>query len=144
MITLEQIQIKLAQTIKQSGLTQTEIGRQLGISQSTISHYTKGNKMPALDTFANLCAILDADPAEILCINEYGAPIENKPKMTPMKPEIQRLYDNLSDDDKRFALEMLRRIQPTDTDDVGADLTTFEETTEFGQYKNHRKINQKK
>ena len=69
MITLEQIQEKLAEAIKQSGISQTTLAKKLGISQPTISHYIKGDKMPALDTFANLCAILDIDSNDILCIN---------------------------------------------------------------------------
>ena len=36
----------------------TAIAKKLGISQQTISHYIKGDKMPALDTFANLCVII--------------------------------------------------------------------------------------
>lgn len=67
MITLQQIQVKLTEAIKNSGLTQTEIGKGLGVSQQTISHYVKGDKMPALDTFANLCILLEIDPSEILC-----------------------------------------------------------------------------
>ena len=66
MVTLEMIQKNLATAIKQSGLTQTELGKRLGVSQQTISHYLKGNKLPALDTFANLCAIIDVNPADIL------------------------------------------------------------------------------
>ncbi len=71
MITLEKIRKRVAEAIKQSGLTQTELARRLGIGQQTISHYVKGDKMPALDTFANLCAVLDVDPAYILCIKDY-------------------------------------------------------------------------
>ncbi len=71
MITLEKIRKRVAEAIKQSGLTQTELARRLGIRQQTISHYVKGDKMPALDTFANLCAVLDVDPAYILCIKDY-------------------------------------------------------------------------
>ncbi len=70
MITLKQIQIKLAEAIKLSGMPQAELARLLGVSQSLISHYLHGNKMPALDTFANLCKILDFDTNDILCINE--------------------------------------------------------------------------
>ena len=66
MVTLELIQKNLATAIKQSGLTQTELGRRLGVSQQTISHYLKGDKLPALDTFANLCAIIDVNPQDIL------------------------------------------------------------------------------
>lgn len=68
MITLDMIRQKIVEAIKQSGLTQIELARRLGINPSTISHYIKGDKMPALDTFANLCAILDVDSNDILCI----------------------------------------------------------------------------
>ncbi len=71
MVKLDKIQQRLAEAIKQSGLTQTELARRLGIKQQQISCYIKGQKMPALDTFANLCAVLDLDANEILCINEY-------------------------------------------------------------------------
>ncbi len=66
MIILETIQARIGESIKESGMTHTEIGKKLGISQQTISHYVKGDKMPALDTFANLCALLDVDPAYVL------------------------------------------------------------------------------
>ena len=71
MITTAQIQKKIAEAIKLSGKTQAEIGRKLGISQQTVSHYVKGDKLPALDTLANLCVLLDVDPAEILCTDDY-------------------------------------------------------------------------
>ena len=67
MITIEQIHIRLAEAIKQSGLSQTAIAKKLGVSQQTISHYIKGNKLPALDTLANLCKLLDVDTNYILC-----------------------------------------------------------------------------
>ncbi len=68
MITLEDIQKRLAEVIKQSGMTQTEISKLLNVRQSNISHYVKGDKFPALDTLANLCKILDADANYILCL----------------------------------------------------------------------------
>ena len=70
MITLNQIQIKLAEAIKQSGMTQTAIAKQLNVSPTQVCSYVRGRKMPALDTFANLCAILDVDTNDILCIDD--------------------------------------------------------------------------
>ena len=70
MITLEMIRERLIESIRISGLTQTEIAKRLGIKQPTVGQYLSGRSMPALDTFANLCKILDADPAYILCINQ--------------------------------------------------------------------------
>ena len=66
MITLTEIQKRLATEIKNSGISQTELAKLLGIKQPTIGQYISGRAMPALDTFANLCVVLDVDPAEIL------------------------------------------------------------------------------
>lgn len=71
MITLQQIRKELSEHIKQCGITQSELALRLGVSQQTISHYVKGDKMPALDTFANLCAVLDIDANDVLCIGDY-------------------------------------------------------------------------
>ncbi len=70
MITLEQIKNRLSETIKNSGITQTAIAKQLGIRQQTVSHYVKGDIMPALDTLANLCKVIDVSPAYILYFEE--------------------------------------------------------------------------
>lgn len=73
MIVLKQIQEKIIQSIKESGLTQTELAKRLGIKQPpTVGQYLSGRAMPALDTFANLCAILDLDPSDILYLNEFN------------------------------------------------------------------------
>ena len=68
MIILDKISERLIEAIKQSGLSQTEIAKRLGIKQPTVGQYLSGRAMPALDTFANLCEILDLDPAYILCL----------------------------------------------------------------------------
>lgn len=70
MTTLTEIQARLIETIKQSNLKQAEIAKRIGIKQQQISCYLHGRKMPALDTFANLCKTLDVDPAYILCIRD--------------------------------------------------------------------------
>lgn len=77
MITLEQIRAKIIDAIKQSGLTQSELARRLGIGQQTVSEYLRGRSMPALDTLANLCALLDLDANDVLCIHEYAEPNNN-------------------------------------------------------------------
>lgn len=66
MITLDQIRDNLVVEIKESGLSQSEIARRLNIKQQAVSQYITGQTMPALDTFANLCKILDVSADEIL------------------------------------------------------------------------------
>ncbi len=73
MIQATQIQQRLREAIKQSGMTQTEIAKKVGIIQQSVAQYISGRAMPALDTFANLCAILDVDPADILCLDLFKA-----------------------------------------------------------------------
>lgn len=70
MVTLGQIHKRLVESIKQSGYSQTHIAKMLNVSQQTISHYVKGDKMPALDTLANLCRVIDVSPAYILCFED--------------------------------------------------------------------------
>lgn len=70
MITLEQIRNNLQQELRECGLSQKEIANKLQISKQTVSCYFLGKKLPALDTFANLCKELDIDPAQILCIKK--------------------------------------------------------------------------
>lgn len=66
-ISTEDIKIRLAQAIKQSKLSQTDIAKALGVSQQAISSYVTGQTMPALETLANLCKLLDEDTNYILC-----------------------------------------------------------------------------
>lgn len=71
MITMEQIKQHIAEAIKHSGMTQTELAKKLDVKQQQISCYIKGQKAPSLDTLAKLCAVLDVDANEILCVNKY-------------------------------------------------------------------------
>ncbi len=71
MITLNQIQEKLAYAITHSNMTQTAIANALNIKPTQICSYVNGRKMPALDTFANLCKLLDIDTNEILCQEDF-------------------------------------------------------------------------
>ncbi len=70
MITNGQIQKRLQETLRQSTISQTELAKRLGISQSTIAHYLRGDALPSLETFANFCEILDVEPAYILCLSD--------------------------------------------------------------------------
>ena len=70
MITLEQIKEKFQHELNECKLTQAEIAHKSNISKQTVNCYFHGKKMPALDTFANLCKELDIDPLHILCLDE--------------------------------------------------------------------------
>lgn len=69
MITKAQIKKKLAETIQNSGIKQSEIAKALNVSQPTVSKYANGYSLPTLKTFVKLCKLLDVSANEILCQN---------------------------------------------------------------------------
>ena len=68
MVILEEIRNNLIEAIKLSGISQVELAKKLNIKQPTVAQYLSGRAMPSLDTFANICIILDLDANEILNI----------------------------------------------------------------------------
>lgn len=66
MIKIEDIQKRLREEIKSSNISQKELAKRLGINPSTVSKYLRLDKFPSLETFANICEILDVSADEIL------------------------------------------------------------------------------
>ncbi len=67
---LKDIQQRLRQAIKQSGLQQNYIAKCVGVSAQTVSKYMREDIFPALDTFAKLCALIDVSADYILGISK--------------------------------------------------------------------------
>lgn len=68
MIKIEDIQKRLREAIQYSNISQKELAEKLKINPSTVSKYMRLDKYPSLDTFANICEILDVSADEILGI----------------------------------------------------------------------------
>jgi transcriptional regulator with XRE-family HTH domain len=68
MTTIIEIQNALIEALKQQTFTQAELAEKIGVTQSMISHYISGRKLPALDTLSRICSVLDLDANEILCV----------------------------------------------------------------------------
>ena len=66
MITITEIQKRLREAIQYSNISQKELAAKLKINPSTVSKYMRLDKYPSLDTFANICEILDVSADEIL------------------------------------------------------------------------------
>ena len=66
MIEISDIQRRLREAIKTSPLSQKEIAERLHVDPSTITRYMRDDKFPSIDTFANICEILDVSSDEIL------------------------------------------------------------------------------
>ena len=70
MVDIKTIQDRIVETIKTSGMSQTQLAKQLGVSQSCIAHYVSKDILPSLDTLAKLCIVCDVSPEYILCFDE--------------------------------------------------------------------------
>ena len=66
MIKIEEIQKRLREAIQYGNISQKELAEKLGVNPSTVSKYMRLDKFPSLDTFANICKILDVSADEIL------------------------------------------------------------------------------
>ena len=62
----ETLKIKLANALQQSQYDIPTLAKQLGISQKVLESYVKGEKLPSIVVFANICKILNLDAAEIV------------------------------------------------------------------------------
>ena len=70
MIEIVEIQKRLREAIKYSNISQKELAEKLGVNPSTVSKYMRLDKFPSIDTFANICKILDVSADEILGLTE--------------------------------------------------------------------------
>ena len=68
---LTDIQLRLRECIRRSGITQKELAKKIGVSAQTVSKYMKADVFPALDTFAKLCSTLDVSANYVLGLGEY-------------------------------------------------------------------------
>jgi transcriptional regulator with XRE-family HTH domain len=66
MIRIEEIQKRLREAIQYGNISQKELAEKLNINPSTVSKYMRLDKYPSLDTFANICEILDVSADDIL------------------------------------------------------------------------------
>ena len=68
---LTDIQLRLRECIRRSGITQKELAKKIGVLAQTVSKYMKADVFPALDTFAKLCSALDVSANYVLGLGEY-------------------------------------------------------------------------
>lgn len=64
------IKKRIAEVINNCGYSQTALAEMIGVSQQTVSHYSKGDITPSLETLSKLCKILDVDGNYILGLTE--------------------------------------------------------------------------
>ncbi|MDE5755540.1 MAG: helix-turn-helix domain-containing protein [Clostridia bacterium] len=62
----ETIKIRFANAIQKIQFDLPTLAKQLGISQKLLESYVKGEKLPPVVVFANICEILDLDANKVM------------------------------------------------------------------------------
>ena len=70
MISAKNLQKNLREAIKSSNLTQKEIAEKLNVHPTAINKYMCDDVYPSLETFANLCEVLDVSADDILGLSK--------------------------------------------------------------------------
>lgn len=65
------IKSRLCDEIRNSSLSVKEIAQKVGVSPEMITQYCTTKKLPRLDTFAELCKVLNVSADYILGLEEY-------------------------------------------------------------------------
>lgn len=95
---------KLKAARKQKGLSQTELGKLLGVQAQTIGRWETGKSEPNLETINKLCEALDV-PLRYL-INEERVDYQ----LTLEEAFVINKYRELNDDGKQMIINLLNMI----------------------------------
>lgn len=99
---------RIATTRKALGLTQTQVAKQLGISQQTFAHYEVGRLRIAVATLMPLAEILNTSADELV----YGKAAKGNNKRGPAS-KLQRQVEQVSQlprTKQQFVMDMLDTV----------------------------------
>ena len=62
---------RIVEALKFSGITQKQLAQKLGISESNITNWKKGENLPSVDILFKLCKIFDVSADYLLGLTQY-------------------------------------------------------------------------
>lgn len=105
---------RIKDQMRECNVTQLQLAEKLGVHQTTVSTWVKGEKTPHFDTLEKIADVLHTSVVELLDNgNEKVAFVE---KMVKERPEIEPLLYEASKvppDSINFAMEFLQRLNST-------------------------------
>lgn len=96
-------QRRLEQTMNDLGITQAELSRKSGVSESTISSYRSGAYVPRNKKLYALAAAMDVSPSWLM-----GFDLEINEDALDLA--LQSLWSQMNEDQKKQALDYIRYI----------------------------------
>jgi transcriptional regulator with XRE-family HTH domain len=100
--------MKIGQTIKklrkEKGISQTEFGKQIGVTQTTLSQIENDQTTPHKSTLTKICEVLNV-PEQllyVLSIDELDVPEKNRKMFETLFPTVKDFMQKIfhEDDDK--------------------------------------------
>lgn len=65
------IKSRLKEEIRNSGMTTAEIAKAIGVSPEMVTQYCTTKKLPKLDTFSELCKVLNVSADYLLGLDRF-------------------------------------------------------------------------
>lgn len=97
---------------KAHGLTMKELGKQIGLAESTVSLYERNLHEPDLDTLRSLSAIFSVTVDYLLGNDVPGhVPAQENAPAPDARAEAKQLLEGLSDDQYQAALQYLQFLK---------------------------------
>ena len=96
---------------KAHGLTMKELGKQIGLAESTVSLYERNLHEPDLDTLRSLSAIFSVSVDYLLGYDDVAVSKTETAPAPDARAEAKRLLEGLSDDQYQAALQYLQFLK---------------------------------
>lgn len=84
---MDKFRKRLEEVLKENNINQSELAKKLNIERQGITNYKNGNSVPSLDTFKNLCILLNISADYLLGLEEIDG---TKTEL----PNNKNTYDN--------------------------------------------------
>lgn len=110
----KQLGTNIKDLMRQRGVSQQELANHVGVHQTSVSFWLKGDKTPHFDTLEKIAEFLDTSVAELLddgsgktAVIEHA--LQRRPEIEPLLYEASKVPSEEVD----FAIELLKRINST-------------------------------
>lgn len=94
---------RIKELLKQRGWSAYKLSKQSGLAESTVNNILKRNTLPSVTTLEAICGGFGMTIAQFFAEGEM---IE----VTPDVSELVRYYSVLSDEQKKLAIELLKKM----------------------------------
>lgn len=106
----------LQEALDERGLSQSDLARQLGVSQASVSAWSTGAKRPSRDNAIAVEVMLDVRPrGRFLDVLGYATPADDAEAPMLLEDHV-RADDTITAEDRRTLLRLIRLIRIANAD----------------------------